>query len=64
MANNVFIGAISTWKRYTAKFYDRKNNELYRKSFEAMNISQARKHAYNILAETSDDAVKVRVNKA
>jgi hypothetical protein len=60
----VLLGSIGGFKKYTAKFYDSRNNELYRKTFEAISIKKARELAYNILANTSDDAVKVRVNRA
>lgn len=50
-----------TFKKYIAKFYDRKTNELYSKVIVAMNIKSARLMAYDILAQTSDDAVKVVV---
>lgn len=62
--NKVFIGGISGFKKYTAKFYDSRNNELYRKTFEAVNIKKARELAYNIMANTSDDSVKVKVSLA
>lgn len=60
----VFIGAIQTFKKYIAKFYDRKGNELYSQTYEALNIATARKWAYEKMVTTSDDSVRVKVNRA
>ena len=55
---------IQTFKKYIAKFYDRKGNELYSQTYEALNIATARKWAYEKMVTTSDDAVRVKVNRA